>query len=68
MESGNECGLTLDGYSDYQEGDQIECLKVVWKTTTEAVLPGTSGMIRSENYKEKTPSGDPEINSVRGGK
>ena len=29
---GLECGLALEGFSDYEEGDEVECLKVEWKT------------------------------------
>jgi translation initiation factor IF-2 len=29
---GLECGLALEGFSAYEEGDEVECLKVVWAT------------------------------------
>jgi hypothetical protein len=29
---GLECGLALDTYAEYEEGDEIECLKVEWRT------------------------------------
>lgn len=43
-----ECGLTLDGYTDFQEDDEIECLKVVWKAPDNVILPGDSGTVRVE--------------------
>ena len=29
---GLECGLALENFAEYDEGDEIECLKVEWKT------------------------------------
>lgn len=43
-----ECGLAIDGYKDFEEEDEIECLKVVWTAPTEVVLPGVSGTIKSD--------------------
>ena len=31
VEQGNECGLALHNHKDFQEGDEIECLKLEWK-------------------------------------
>ena len=54
VENGLECGLTLSGYSDFQEGDEIECLKVLWTAPTEVVLPGTSGTLRESTQAGTT--------------
>ena len=34
VESGNECGLSLDGFHDFQEGDEIECYRVELQAKT----------------------------------
>ncbi len=34
MDHDNECGLTIEKYSDYAEGDLIECLKVSFRNRT----------------------------------
>jgi len=31
VESGNECGLSLEEFSDFQEGDEVQCVRVEWK-------------------------------------
>jgi hypothetical protein len=45
VDSGLECGLTLEDFTDFQEGDEIECLKVVWTAPTQVVAPGDSGAV-----------------------
>ena len=30
VEQGNECGLTIEKYKDYEIGDIIECYKLEW--------------------------------------
>lgn len=45
MEHGNECGLRLDEFTEFEEGDEIECLKIVYRTQTEVVMPGISGVV-----------------------
>ena len=39
VESGNECGVSLDGFVEYQEGDELECLKVLWRAQTQVLAP-----------------------------
>lgn len=39
VESGNECGVSLDGFDEYEEGDELECLKVVWRAQTQVLAP-----------------------------
>lgn len=29
---GHECGLSIEKYRDYQEGDEVECFRLEWKT------------------------------------
>jgi len=41
VESGNECGVSLDGFTEYEEGDELECLKVLWRTQTQVLAPAS---------------------------
>lgn len=51
-----ECGLAIPGFTDFQEDDEVECLKIVWTAPTEAVLPGISGTIKSDRGAKTTDS------------
>ena len=51
-----ECGLAIAGFTDFQEDDEIECLKIVWTAPTEAVLPGVSGTIKSDRGAKTSDS------------
>lgn len=58
VNSGFECGLALTSFSDFQDGDEVECMKVVWKTRTLSLLDGASGSIydpTKEKKKTNTP-------------
>jgi hypothetical protein len=57
VDSGLECGLTLEDFTDYQEGDEIECLKVVWTAPTQVVAPGDSGAVPAGKEKGSYSSG-----------
>ena len=52
-----ECGLILDGFADFQEDDEIECLKVTWKAPDNVILPGDSGTVRVEAKNSGASSG-----------
>lgn len=32
VQQGNECGLVLDKFKDFEEDDEISCFKIVWET------------------------------------
>ena len=31
MEQGKECGLSLESFKDFKEGDEVQCYRVEWK-------------------------------------
>jgi hypothetical protein len=37
--------LSIDSFSEYEIGDEIECYKVTWVTQANAIREGTSGTI-----------------------
>lgn len=51
-----ECGLAIPGFTDFQEDDEVECLKIMWTAPTEAVLPGVSGTIKSDRGAKTSDS------------
>merc|ERR1719329_336066 len=64
VDSGNECGLSLQGFTDFREGDVLECYRVDWrvKTMTMAADPslgshsGVSGSNKDSNRTASTYS------------
>jgi hypothetical protein len=31
VEQGKECGLSLESFTDFKEGDEVQCYRVEWK-------------------------------------
>lgn len=55
VESGNECGVSLDGFDEYQEGDEIECLKVIWRAQTQVLAPAPDESMSAYGSSNKKP-------------
>ena len=45
VNSGFECGLALSSFTDFQDGDEVECMKVVWTVRTLSLQDGASGSL-----------------------
>lgn len=57
VEAGLECGLTLSGFTAFQEGDEIECHKVVWSAPTDVLAAGDSGVVQAGSGEGKSYGG-----------
>ena len=55
VESGNECGVSLDGFDEYQEGDELECLKVIWRAQTQVLAPAPDESMSAYGSSNKKP-------------
>jgi translation initiation factor IF-2 len=55
VESGNECGVSLDGFDEYQEGDELECLKVIWRAQTQVLAPAPDESMSAYGSSSKRP-------------
>jgi hypothetical protein len=54
VSNGFECGLALEKFSDFQENDEVECLKVNWKQRQLTIVDGASGAILiNDGYNKK---------------
>jgi hypothetical protein len=49
MENGKECGLSLEKHRDFQEEDEIECLRVELKQKKLNMKNGVSGVIWTDS-------------------
>lgn len=51
MESCNECGLSFDGFSDFQEADVIDCYRVEFKVKTMSMAINPSLLVGNTGNK-----------------
>ena len=45
VEQGVECGLTLQKFKEFEEGDMVECLSVTWRAKVLLIEKGESGAL-----------------------
>ncbi len=49
IDSGNECGLSLDKFSNFQEHDEIECYRVEFRQKPLHLQAGVSGTLQTQS-------------------